>query len=262
MVNLILYSRSTCLNKVLAQGTVKRLAIPYFSWGLIYFVVKSTLHKSIDIGMLFKQFAFGAPACSVMYFILLLAVCTLLLHFVCRFQYSLWMIAALAVVFLVAQYSGLNFLVAKCFGQEGAVCVGRFFELFPHAVVGYVLYKKGEWLCRNKIACVVVCAIMGACGFLPDCGGYGYQGLGMLFVSATIFSVFCLVGMKVKTNLSAVRFVASLTAGVYYMHLLVGWSLERVIGEMGKFAVPLVLLATACCVWAMTKIKYARVLVK
>ncbi len=52
------------------QGVVTRLkllGIPYFSWGLIYFVVKSTLHRSIDIGMLFKQFAFGAPACPVMY---------------------------------------------------------------------------------------------------------------------------------------------------------------------------------------------------
>ena len=243
---------------------IKRLMIPYLCWGLIYFIVKSMLHKSIDVEMLVQQFLFGSPACPVMYFIGLLAIFTVLLSLISRLRSQDVIVVVMAISCLAMQYAGWNIAVARCFPKEGAMFVGRCIELFPAAVVGYCFYKHAKQLpegCWLYVGMLVV----GVAGFLfPTCGGYGYQGIGLLSLSAAAFVIIAFFGMTYARNLKLpfIRFAASLTAGIYYMHLLVGWGLERMIGDMGRLATPIVLTVTAISVYVLTKIPYARVLVK
>ena len=238
--------------------------IPYLCWGLIYFIVKSMLHKSIDVEMLVQQFLFGSPACPVMYFIGLLAIFTVLLSLLSKMRFSDVVVEVIAILCLAAQYAGWHVVLARCFSKEGAMFVGRAFELFPAAVVGYCFHKHAEQLSEGRWLYIVM-VVVGTAGFLfPMCGGYGYQGIGLLSLSAAVFVIITFSGMTYArgVKLPFVRFAASLTAGIYYMHLFVGWGLERMIGDMGRLATPIVLTITAISVYVLAKIPYVRVLVK
>lgn len=112
--------------------------------------------------------------------------------------------------------------------------LGRFVELFPYAITAfaYFRYKKVK---REKVGPAFLTGLFMICvgllGIWPGCPGWSYQGVGLFFLSVGVCLAFGELGEALECRVRvkcAVSFLAGLTAGVYYVHILVGRLIERV----------------------------------
>lgn len=241
---------------------IKRLYIPFGAWGLIYFLFYSIAEKRFDVNVLLKQLLLGVPACPPLYFIMLLMVSTVILWALQRVVSGSLVEAAvlgLAVACLALQYSGLN---ACAFGKlplhEGA-SLGRFAELFPAAAAGYLL---AVCVRRRWLVALLSMMFFGATAYFGmelGAPGFSYQGLRLLALATGLSSAFIWLGDIVKVTVEnrymlLVKDAAGQTAGIYYVHLLVGKILELFVGRhRGAIEAFVVFALSAAVVWAIKR---------
>ena len=245
-----------------------RLYVPFLAWGFLYFVIYSIHERTLSPLTLLQQWLIGVPACPPLYFMFLLAINTILLYLVCRYCHHAQLIfICLAAVCVLMQYSGLNSRMFAGLSLHPAHALGRFAELLPAAVGGLLLRDSTlrRWIGVSAVVWFLIMAVSG-CHF--PCKGFSYQGLYILCGAVGISSLAIELGERIQGVVSfgqkeMIKMLAGLTAGVYYIHLLVGKTLESIIGRQRSMLEALaVFVLSAVCVFLMKKAKQTAWLVR
>ena len=249
---------------------VKRLYIPFVAWGVIYYLMFSVINKNLDICVLAKQLIIGTPACPVLYFLFLLACYSIILFFVGRMRQRFVVLSLILIFCLMLQYSGVNAAVFNRFTFDFRVVLGRFVELLPAAIMGCAFHLIEGRGVRAKIVSsifsLIAIAVYGmSLGgvFALECEGFLYQGAPLLLgaVGVCVAGITCMA--TVKRGREWIHFIAQLTPGIYYIHLLIGKSLEMAIGrQRGWIEATVVFVLSAFCAFAMRKTRYIGSIVK
>ena len=242
---------------------IKRLYIPFVCWGVIYFVGLSIVEYKCNLFDLIMQLTIGVPANPPMYFIFLLILNTTLLYFVCHlFRWGKYLLVFAFALCLVLQYSGANVRMMQGISFHAQHSLGRFVELFPISILAY-LYSicsgRGKWL-------LLICALAFIISFhflelRLACPGFSYQGINLLLGTVVVCSLGIMSGEIITQTLpncivDKVKSFASLTAGIYYMHLLIGKILEFLFGRhRGIWEAVIVLTITSVSVYVIKKIR-------
>ena len=178
---------------------LKRLYIPFFAWGIIYYLALSVVNKDFDICVLGSQLMVGAPACPVLYFLFLLMCYSVILFVIAHIRLKFVVLFLLFAACLLLQYSGLNVAFFSRFNFDLKMVLGRFVELFPPAIMGLIFFLVEKSIKRSDVCCVIACiAIVFYCISISDifvmkCTGFSYQGLPLL-IGAVGISVLVLEG--------------------------------------------------------------------
>ena len=133
------------------------------------------------------------------------------------------------------QYTGINHILFKGLPFAPKFTLGRIVELFPYAVIGYYAYRcKIEELPFKWTLCATVgLFFIGLLLNLP-CPGWGFQGLPLLFMSVGVFLIAVVGGRHLTLPVKEGKIVselAGLTAGIFYIHMSVGYILEKFTGR-------------------------------
>lgn len=240
---------------------IVRLYKPFLFWGLVYFAAYSIVDRELNIRIWGLQMLLGAPACPALYFIFLLAICTVLLFLFYRSRWKVPMGIALVLSCFALQYSGWNYAIFKNCPFDVRMVLGRFVELLPSALAGMFLYElRGNrgvlsWLSVGGLSLYPL-------NYLVGCHGFGYQGVGLFSGTVGVVSL-ALLFPNVCFGRKIVEWLSSLAAGIYYVHLLVGKTLELVIGrQRGWMECFSVFLISVVVVATMKRVNVMRVFVK
>ena len=221
-----------------------RLAVPFFAWGFVSYIVALALGTSSGIAPLIWQLTLGHSTCAPLYFLFNVAVLMVVLFMLRKFMAFriFWcVVTALLVVCLWAQYSGVNYCIWKSLPFEASYPIGRIFELFPHAVAGCALAALE---CRGWRAFVLGVILFG-CGVLMNMctpfrvsDQFGYAGLvNLLGASGLVLSATAWRGGKRSSF--GVCSLSIATAGVYFIHPIVGSILNHF--GLGCFSLVLII---------------------
>lgn len=240
---------------------MKRLYTPFAAWGMLYFLAMCLVERRFNVVDLFLQLTIGVPACPPLYFMFLLAANTLLLFLLARCgRYSMVLLAVIFAGCLVLQYAGLNVRIFAGLPFHPQCALGRFAELLPVAICGYCLFLSDrKWLVA---ICAILCFSVAAVaeGRLP-CPGFSYQGVYVLCGAICVSSVAIGLGERVlcESSKGVGRWtvgIVGLTAGIYYVHLMVGKGLEAIGGRHRSLMEAMaVLLLSAGLVLVMKRIR-------
>lgn len=239
---------------------MKRLYIPFALWGILYFLTMCVVEHRFSVSDLLLQLTIGVPACPPLYFIFLLAANTVLIFLVARSgRYALAWLGVCFLGCLILQYAGLNGRIFAGLPFHPRHALGRFVELLPAAVCGYCLFLSNR---KSLFAlCSIVLLATVVVGDSLDCPGFSYQGVYVLCGAVGVSSIAVLLGDRVSIGMpkgigACVGGIAGLTAGIYYVHLLVGKCLELILGRHRSIAEAMfVLLLSAVGVFAMKRVR-------
>ena len=220
-----------------------RLYIPFAFWGCAGFVMRCLRDHSLQFRYLVMQLFFGQTCNLMLWFVSVLMIVTIFMVALqkinlCGYWWALGMVFLLSFVF---EFVGLNFRFCSKLPSAMSMTVGRIVEMLPYAVLGIVIVKCGERWLSGRIALVVAGSLF-LCGLVLRVFGVEipYQGFGyggvvrfvgvagvvILFVCVLRRFAYCFDNMRCIIN-----HMAGCTAGVYYMHKLVGESIRRFLWE-------------------------------
>lgn len=228
----------------------ERLIIPQIGWTIIYWGI----YKIIDVifGLQFEngisdfiwQMFWGhSPKLNAtMWYQVDLIYLTLLFSIVIAIfkrSYSIifWILGAIA---LFMQYSGLN-MVFDGWRYELKYPIGRFFEMLPMAVVGFMFSSNQiiEKIEKNRFLSIGISAftliMIAKYEIFSDVSGYGYQGLKWIVVAVAFVVLFyCLPFEKIPKRMAKViELATSYTMGIYCMHRLIATIINELISKLG-----------------------------
>ena len=158
---------------------------------------------------------------------------------------------------LCLQYSGLNYALFSRLTFDIRMVLGRFVELLPAAILGTLVYlvkDNKKVLGGLAIAGLVIYPLH----YILNCAGFCYQGLGLLGGTMGLTCGALLIP-NIKFADKHVDTLASLTAGIYYVHLLVGKIVEIGVGRhRGFLEACTVFLVSAIAVFLLKKVKWLK----
>lgn len=238
---------------------VVRLAIPYIIWGVLGFCFRCVNEHKIDWLWLMKQFLFGQAANSPLYFILLCVINTILIWMILKVFGNEWGVAILGVLsvgMLLIQYCGVNVGLWDWLPVHGRMTFGRFFELFPYSVIGLIMGKLRSHVdlsgavIVHGMTLIVIWGVIEWFGCL-ELSGFGYAGLPRILGSVGISLIALALGdwrLEIGAG-KIIAYLASLTAGIYYMHKIVGSVIKFVMPALGGYVLTLVVFVVCalCC---------------
>ena len=265
-----------------------RIYKPFLGWGILYFIVFSIMERKCDLMILLSQLTLGVPACPPLYFMMLLIASTitiagcLALGRACvplraasgarEVLISDALLVSVFVACLFLQYSGVNHRLFASLSLYPQTALGRFVELLPAAILGYWL-----WQLRERRRSVGLVAALSLTGFASikifnlnlSAPGFSYSGISLLLGTVALLSIAILLGENKEAVPqgqlpdAAIKGLANLTAGIYYIHILVGKAVELPFGRhRGWLEAFAVFVLSAGCVWLVKRSKRLAWLVK
>ena len=204
---------------------IGKLVLPFVTWGFISYLIAIVTGDRAGIEPLLWQLSLGHATCTPLYYLFDVTVIIIIL-FVLRKCFSLQLFlvvsAFLAVICLYAQYSGLNYYIFGSLPFEASYPLGRIAELFPNAVAGFILAsinRKG-WL-RIIIGVILVGTGLLMVSPCRVSSQFGYSGLAPLFVASGLVLLATTWTVSPR-HFSWLYVLSSTTAGIYYIHCIVG----------------------------------------
>lgn len=232
------------------KSRFERLIIPQVGWAVMYWVVYILIDRTIGMGLqlgigdlLWQLFTGHSPKLNaVMWYqfdlILLTALFLVIIsHFKDRAE---WILLAWGVAALAIQYSKLH-LVFLPLRFELRYPLGRFSEMVPLAVVGYLLSSKNVLvrIKSHRLASIVISiltmAVAVRLGNRWEPSGYDYQGAKRIVMGVAFVALFCAIPFERIPELGKkiIKVATSYTLGIYCMHNLVGTLTEKAMSYFG-----------------------------
>lgn len=258
----VLVSFYLCGNRILFGSSmdlgrrVWRLYCPFLFWGIAYFLVKSVFSKSLDFGALCCQLVFGAPLCPGLYFIVDMVAASIVLFCLVKLLRRCvdYLLCCVIVVCMMLEYLGVNYSLFSDLPYCAKWTVGRFCELLPYACLGLVCYRHAQQRKAMMVASTVLFLFWLGFRFFDvtlSAPGFMYSGALLLAGSASISVLVLLASWNVPSPLvKIIRAGGEVTAGVYYIHLLVGFGLDR-LGFSGEIMWVAVFIVAAAVTLAL-----------
>ena len=218
----------------------KRLLIPYFSWGVIAWIINNIyfyiLHKKSDHSFyaLLHNILNGHIFILALWFQNILILTTLVMTIVVFFFKNEYLLIfqILIIVSYKFQYSGDNYyFFKKYFKANYYNTYGRFFDNFPHSITGFFLAahcipnKMKNCKIRSIIISLIILAIISYYKFKNNLQTFKYGGIRLNIASTCIFLIFFLSSNSVNINKKikkVIDIITNYTAGIYFIHYLIG----------------------------------------
>lgn len=229
-----------------------RLAIPYVVWPFIYYLVWNITGINGDIrkSSILWQLLLGSSMqlCSHLWYqwnLIVLTILTIVLFNWLSEIRAYIVLAALGVIGIVFQYSGINYMLFGELAYEQRYTLGRIAEMLPYVFIGLILSKL---IIIEKIKCNrninIISIIIGIVMFLfgaknglvlSPCEQFGYAGIMYIVVASIIFVVMAILPMDNIWEYigKVVKFLSKYSFGVYCVHVIVGKVLEKFMVNYG-----------------------------
>ena len=228
---------------------MKRLVIPYIFWPAILFlgyrIVDAVFNSGISYALYDLKFNYitgtVAPV-GQLWFQLELMIFTAIFFglFLIVKNERVLVVGILAVVSILFQYNGTTVNVGL-FGNSISTgyffLFGRFFEVFPYACLGYILYKtqvleklREKWITTVILSVIALYIILHYDMFIyPE--SFGYAGLYLLNITVLLMVIFYVIPFEKLGSvfIKIVSFVGRYTMGIYLIHYFIGDVVNQVI---------------------------------
>ena len=214
----------------------ERLLLPYFIWPCIIWALNNIfrLVLKIKLSSSFKdlkiQLLTGHCFMTVLWFQYNLIFCTLLILIIqLLFKKNVNLILInLKIIAFFFQISKINYKFFSKYDFNIQYCFGRFFEIIPYCVSGYILSSSGiiNILKQSRVKSLYIIFLIkifvikyhifiGQEGFI-------YQGLQLYTKSISVFIFFSLLPIEKITNISINKIIMIISypiTGVYFLHI-------------------------------------------
>ena len=135
---------------------ILRVLSPFWFWGCATWFVFGVLDGCVfEPHKLLTQLLVGIPICRPLYFIPLLVLSTLIIFGLDKLKPEQFGVIVTGLIFasFALQYTGVNYCICSKVGEEYAPVVGRFTELLPFALAGF-MYSRFKNRFRSGIVLV------------------------------------------------------------------------------------------------------------
>lgn len=259
-----------------------RIAIPFFFWGCVGVVLRAVHESHLDWRWVVLQCSLGVCGNSPLWFLSMIMFNTILiyacLHLPLIRKFSDEILVLLVIVCIGMQYAQAIGRLSTCVDLMAHVeiVIGRFFECFPFAVVGYyfgVGNRMGFRAIRTPIVMLcsvvsVLCVGIYLCGWTVE-NEFGYAGVGKLIICSCVTYFVAFLGPFVRGvphNLElAIIMMSSFTPGIYYIHKLVGSVAAMFVAEGFMESYPMtivVFVGSLGCVLSIKRINLLKSVVR
>ena len=209
------------------RRSLVRFAVPFFGWGVISYIVAVAIGTKTGLTPLMWQLTLGHSTCMPLYYLFDLAVMMTFIFVLRRILpvRLFWSaLGCLTAVCFGLQYSGLNYRMFIHLPPEASYPLGRMAELLPAAVSGCAIAAGAVHGLRPLIfgailSCASVALLLS--GLVGVDGNFGYAGLS-LSAGAAGFVLVSTAFASSNPKLARIRFLSAATAGVYFIHTIVG----------------------------------------
>jgi fucose 4-O-acetylase-like acetyltransferase len=242
-------------DKTYIHKRMYKLILPQVVWSVIYFIVYSLLNRSVSLLHLLVQIVTGhSPALNpAMWFqvnLIIFSVLFFIVFYFCNEKLGTIVVSVLFVLCLFLQYSGLNYKLFGALRYELCYPLGRLAEVFPAAILGFIVAKYNLLRFSKTIKSINVLLglVLAICFLILDCYlpfpsvNFQYAGIWKLGFAYGITMFAYNLDFKFFSN-SAKKIISNITnftQGIYCSHNLIcvlfygfisvfGW------GETGKF---------------------------
>lgn len=218
------------------------MLIPYVFWGVFYYLsyLGITEVSHIDLGVssgdLFWQLITGHPQHlnGVLWFQANLIWITILFFLIIRYfkdESKIAILLLIAIISLYLQYSEINFRFAGELRYELRYPIGRFVEMLPIAVCGFIggHYKVLERIKNNEpkkwlipyFVLIVWLITRYSVFYVPQ--NFGDAGIDKIVVPACLMIIFYLAPLEKCPRVikDLINWISKYTPGVYCLHLWV-----------------------------------------
>ncbi len=209
------------------RRSLVRFAVPFFAWGTVSYVVAVAIGTKTGLSPLLWQLSLGHSTCMPLYYLFDMAVMLTLIFFLRRIFPArvFWgALGCIAAACFWLQYSGLNYRLFHPMVFEAAFPLGRMAELLPSAVTGCAIAAVAARGLRSLVAGLaisLVSVVLMYLGISGTAGDFGYSGFTLaagaagLLLASTAFA-------SGDPRLAKIRILSEATAGVYFIHTIVG----------------------------------------
>lgn len=209
-----------------------RLFIPYYFWGVFYYLIFGIIMKKASVTDLVWQLLTGSSNVLNPPLWFLADQMVLLLFMYCIYSLNRNILRGnicaviIACICIFLQYSGINYQTFDVLSWEIKWNLGRFCEVVPYAVIGILLYQVFPFLekktLKTKGAVSIVCFFVPIVLYriyIPQGAGFGFEGINKILCATAIFIFFYNLPIY---NIDFIEEISKYTLGIYCIHMLVG----------------------------------------
>jgi peptidoglycan/LPS O-acetylase OafA/YrhL len=137
----------------------------------------------------------------------------------------------LTIICYIMQYSEVNYYFNYNHLQPHAyLTFGRLVEVFPDAVIGFILHSKNimKKIKKKKLSffiSFIFLIIISKFNEFDNIKTFNYGGIRLNIAALCIFIIFYLLPFEKINNIKIIRLIRQITnytGGIYYMHILIG----------------------------------------
>lgn len=213
----------------------QRLLIPYFFWPVINWLINNLIMAFYNIKLknsfkdLEMQLLTGHCFNEVFWFQLNLifeVFFFIIIELICH-KNLMYIIINLEILAYFFQYSQYNYKIFSKFNYERKYPFGRFSEIIPHSVSGFIIsyLRLISYFKKNKIKVITIClfifTLLFKYNFLIEPKGFNYQGLRLNILSICFFVIFSVISGKFISKYlnKLILLISKYTPGIYYLHI-------------------------------------------
>lgn len=218
------------------KNRFQRLLIPYIFWPIIIFIFNNLFNRlfeinlNISINSLIFQLLTGHYFIPVLWFHRDLIISTILMTIISLLlnKNIIFLLINISVLCYIFQYSKLNYKFFSKYNYKGKYTLGRFFEIMPYCITGYILASLNinKFLEKYRIKSIYFFTLLLFFFikyniFNKHIRGFVYQGIKLHIISLCVFIIFSLFPsekIKNKNLINIIKFISNQTPGIYYMH--------------------------------------------
>lgn len=214
----------------------QRLLIPYFIWPTIIWSLRNLLSflfqkiNKFAFKELILQLLTGHVFMTVLWFqynLIFITLFIFIIHLLFEENLIIYTLINLQIFGIFFTYSNYNFIFFNKFNANKKYTFGRFFEIVPYCIMGYIsaylnlvnIVSKHRNISINIFLPILILIIKYKIFF--NIFGFLYQGLKLYVLSISIFFLFSLIPTESIRNKNAIKFIEYLsnhTVGIYYIH--------------------------------------------
>ena len=215
----------------------QRLLIPYLLWPIIIFLFNKLYNLIFGINLYtnsFNCFKFqlltGHCSIPVLWFHFNLILTTFLITVVVLLlnRNKIFIMINIFILFYILQYSNINYNYFINFGYLTMYSFGRFFEIVPFCISGYIMaflniihYLKIYRIKAIYLFSLIIIFLIKYSIISSNLLGFGYQGINLHAKSICIFILFSLFSFEKIENkniINVIKLLSKQTPGIYYLH--------------------------------------------
>ena len=242
---------SILLDKNKYKNRFKRLLIPYILWPLIIWSLNNLLKLffkekySTSFKTLKSQLLWGNNFLYQLWFQWdLIVMIIMFIIILCLFKKDCLFFLLLLLIFAyILQYSGLNKQFYDYLKPDKKQCLGRFSEMTPYAVTGFILafFKiiilLNNYKIKTFIIFILIFNLIEKYFVFYQPIGITYQGIKLNIRAITlifIFSTFPSEKITGRRIINIFKYITNYTAGVFYLHVPVIQYTKKFINPIKK----------------------------